>query len=392
MKRFRVNKLGKIKILYVITGLSIGGAEKALLALVSHLDREKYSVIVCSLKTGGAIGEEMHKQGIKVMTLARGEKLKISIGINFIPKILRLARIIEKEKPQIIHTFLFQANIATRFAAYIVRRKVVSRTPVVISSIRAYRQSMGFGEMWYNLFDRLTYRLTDKIISVSKGAKNYIVKQTGIDSRKIVVIHNGVDIDFYDPKIRGEKEKYNLSKNSMVIGAIGRLCIHKGYKYLLRAAVKVIERFPDARFWIIGEGYLRKRLERESSLLGISKNVTFWGCRRDIPEMLSLIDIFVLSSLSEGLSNTLLEAMAMQKPVIATDIPGNDEVVTGGVDGILVPPANRQKLAEAIISLIEDPDKAREIGEKARKKIIENFREKKMIQKTEAIYHEISFT
>jgi len=174
--------------------------------------------------------------------------------------------------------------------------------------------------------------------------------------------------------------------DSLVVGTVARLSRQKGIEYLLHAAKTVIKQFPDITFIIAGKGPLESQLKGLSIKLGISDKVKFLGFNDDIPKLLSVIDIFVLPSLWEGMPNVVLEAMAAGKPVIATDTGGSKDIIDSGINGVLVEPKNSEALAEAILALLGDPAQRKRLGESARDKVKERFPIDKMVSKTEQIY------
>ncbi|PIU84517.1 MAG: hypothetical protein COS67_12865, partial [Deltaproteobacteria bacterium CG06_land_8_20_14_3_00_44_19] len=225
-----------------------------------------------------------------------------------------------------------------------------------------------------------------------------------IDPEKVVTIYNGIEVDEYSPNVkevrspregqvaqRGRQEsdvrrEFGFSDKSPVIGAIGRLVWQKGFEYLIEAVPDVVEEYPEARFLIVGEGPLRKSLEALSEEFRIRDKVIFTGFRSDIKEILSAIDILVIPSLLEGFPMITLEAMAMAKPIIATNIDGITEQITDGINGILTPPKDSSAIAQAIITLINNRGKAKAMGLAARKKVEQEFSVDKMVAETEKVY------
>ncbi|RKY04929.1 hypothetical protein DRP77_02445, partial [Candidatus Poribacteria bacterium] len=205
-------------------------------------------------------------------------------------------------------------------------------------------------------------------------------------------VHNGIEIEAFNLDHRSIPPANidpRLNGSDLIVGSVGRLHPVKGYGYLLEAVPKVKAAVPRVKFVIAGEGVLRRELEEKAERLGIGGTVLFLGHRDDIPEVLSCFDIFVLPSLTEGISISILEAMAASKPVIATDVGGNPEVVEGGTTVGLVKPENPDELARAIIALAENPTMRDALGRAGRKRVMERFSMKAMVSKYEGLYDDL---
>jgi glycosyltransferase involved in cell wall biosynthesis len=204
---------------------------------------------------------------------------------------------------------------------------------------------------------------------------------------KIVTIHNGIDLSRFEGiSAESVREELGLSREITLIGSVGRLASQKGQTYLLRALPRVVQKHPQTHLVFIGEGPQEAELRGLAVELGVAGHCTFLGFRRNVPELLARLDIFVQPSPREGLSITLLEAMAAKRPVIATNITGNREVLDDGINGVLCQPMNSTALAKALIDLIENPKKARLLGERAREKVEQHFEEQMMLKQTLELY------
>jgi glycosyltransferase involved in cell wall biosynthesis len=210
-----------------------------------------------------------------------------------------------------------------------------------------------------------------------------------IDPSKTVVIYNGVDEERFSHfnNVSTARVELGIESNDPVLGSVSSLTPHKGHIYMFQAAPKILESFPSTKFLFVGDGNLREELEGQVKILNISSNVIFTGIRKNIPELLNLMDIFVLPSSSrEGLGISIIEAMAVEKPVVATNIGGIPEVVQDGKTGILVPPQNSEALAGAIIELLNDSGKAEKMGRMGRLRIKDAFTTQRMISEIENLY------
>ncbi len=363
-----------VKILYLITDLGIGGAEQLLLLTLKNLNRQKYIPTVCCFYRG-QLADEIEDLGIKVIDLKMGNKFNIL-------SLLRLYPLLKKGKFDIVHTHLFHANIVGRIMARL------CGVPVVISTLHyafSYNGNLGI------FLERLTARLADRIIVVSGAAKRFCIKEIGIPQDKIRLIYNGIDVDMGKSILTDKSAiRTQLSlNNDFILGCVGRFNEVKGHYYLIKAAAEVIKVYGKIKVLLIGSGPLGKYLRAVADKMGISGHIIFLDNRRDIPQVLDSLDLYILPSLQEGLSITLLEALAMGKPVIATAVGGNPEVIVDGQSGLLIPPKDYRALAEAIISLLNNREKAKDLGLRAMERVSEKFNIKNTVRETESLYETV---
>lgn len=231
------------------------------------------------------------------------------------------------------------------------------------------------------------------MVAVSKEVYQAEVQRSGIDPKKVTMIPSGVQVQrFIDPDPASTeqlREAWGIQPRTHLIGTVGRFVPPKGHTYLLDAIVRLQSQFPDVKTLVVGDGALLRPMEEKAQALGLSDAVVFTGIRRDVPEILALLDVFVLPSLWEGLPIALLEAMAAGLPVVATRVGGVPEVVEDGVTGLLVPPRDPDALAEAITRLLRDPDLRCKMGQAGRERVESEFSVEKMVRKTETLYEEV---
>lgn len=227
----------------------------------------------------------------------------------------------------------------------------------------------------YTLLDRFSLYLSDHIIAVSQKMYRQIVDLPGLSAKRITVIRNAVDCEsFYVPDQRDPcRLEFGLSPESQVIGYTGRMQKMKRLDLLLEGFSLVLTCHPQARLMIVGEGKLRPKLEAFAARLGISHCVIWTGFRQDIPRLLAAMDVYVQPSANEGLSKSMLEAMAAGKPVIATDVGGAPEVVMDGKTGVLIPPGSCSALRTAIADLLDDPERQSTLAQAARSYVVREF-------------------
>lgn len=367
----------KINILHIVEDLNIGGVEELVRIIVTGLDREKYNIHICCIEEGGQTAQELMAAGIKVDILG----LK---SYHNLFNILKLVKYIKERKIDIIHTHMYFASSFGRIAA------ILAKTPILIST--SYSNYFEYKRRNI-LMEYFLANFTDRIIAASNSIKEFTVKQQKISPDKFTVIYDCASSDKFSKNIDSIsiKKDLGIELDYSVVGCVARLDVVKGIAYLIQAASEVLRRIPKVKFLIVGDGLLRKELEELSINLGIKDKIIFAGSRRDIPEMLSVMDIFVLpSALREGCPLAILEAMAMSKPVIASRLGGIPEEVQDEKSGILVPPKDSLALAEAIQKLLSDKNLAKDMGKIGRKIFEDKFSKEIMLKKIESLYDELA--
>lgn len=366
--------MSKINVLQLMTDSKIGGAEKVVLWLAKGFDKEKFNVKVCCLAKRGPIFNEIEKEGIEIFSLGMGSKWDLF-------KAFGLIKILRRENIHILHSHLFHANLLGRIIGKF------AGVPIVISC----EHIMGM-ESWWRLFlNRITSPFVVRFIAVSFKVGEFLINSVNIKRSKVTVVQNGIELEGVCRPIDTEnkKKEIGISKDDLVIGTVARIHRQKGHVFLLQAAREIINNFPNVKFLIVGDGPLKKKMERIADDLGISKKIIFTGFCGDIPGIMSIFDVFALSSLWEGLPITILEAMAMRKPVVATNVSGNPEVVVDGETGVLVSPRDYQGLALALTRLLNDKDLRCRMGNAGYERVKELFGAKRMVADTEEIYREL---
>lgn len=378
----------RINLLHVIGSLQIGGAEKLLVSTMRKIDKKRFNPIVCCTGAGGELEQNMRECGIPVKVLCSNRPG--SGSFYDLIEIVRLAYFMRKNRIDIVHTHLFESNVIGRIAAKL------AKVPVTVSTIHNiyhWKKGKGFKNRIKALVDKITANyFTDMLIAVSDSVRKYHI-DLGFNAKKIVILRNMVDLNEFKPLHNFDpvkkRRELRLDINCPVILNVAVLSEQKGHKYLLKAAKSILTTVPNTQFLIVGDGPLKAQLMSIAKIAGVSDNVTFIGMRKDIPELLSTCDIFVMSSLWEGLPITLLEAMAMAKPIVATSVGGIPEVIENGKDGILVPPKDPEALADAIIYLLRNKEKAKEMGIAAMKKVEEQYSASVVVRKLEQLYEEL---
>lgn len=356
------------RVLHLITELSTGGAQRALARLLSHLDCQRFVASVACLYNGDeAVAREIRSMGIPVTDLGMTAKYRWDA-------FWRLYRLLQGERPTILHTWMFHPNIPGRVLGRL------AGVPIIINSERTMGQERG----WRYALNRLTHPLADRITCVSEQVADFVVQRIGVPREKTVVIPNGVESEEFDDLPTSEKARsaLNLPPDKALVGTVTRLNEVKRVDVLLEASAR-LERTHTV---IVGDGPERRGQEAMAHRLGLAARVHFVGQQLDVRPWLAALDVFALSSDWEGMSNALLEAMAAGLPVVATAVGGTPEVVVDGVTGILVPPRDPDALAEAILRLLRDPDLRRSMGQAARARIEQHFSIEETVRRTEELY------
>jgi len=354
----------KIKITHILAELGFGGAERLLLDIIRSTDRSCFDIEVVCVVTGGAFEKELEKIDVPVTIIGKNTKLGLDV-------FWKIRKHLLQTKPDIVHTHLFAGDFWGKIGAKLAGIKCI------ISTEHNVNISEGFMKDTIKTF---TNTFTKKIIAVSGAVKKYTIKKYKTSADKIDVIYNGIDLSRFHFKIP------DFDKEKIILGSVGRLTEQKGHRYLIDAFEKIIEKFPQAELWIVGEGELKEKLQTQIEKLKLAEHVKLLGTRRDIPEILTQFDVFVMPSLWEGLGITVIEAMVTGLPVIASGVDGLRELIEDGETGILVESKNAESLAEAIMKLLEDQSLAISLGKNAKQEIVENFDMTKMVKKYEEAY------
>jgi glycosyltransferase involved in cell wall biosynthesis len=295
--------------------------------------------------------------------------------------ILRLARFMRREKVEIVHNYLLRANVIGTIAA-----RLAGVRPVLCSK-RGCHERRGL-EL---IGARLSNSLATCVTANAEAVRDFVHVNEGCPKEKMVVIPTGVDTERFHPLAgTGFKERLGLDPSKPVVGTVTRMRVRKGVEEFLRAMASVLERRSDAQAVIVGDVSLDEDLQRLVDSTVLRDRLRLLGRRDDMPEVLSAVDVFVLSSHDEGMSAAILEAMAMQLPVIATDVGGTAEVVRRDKSGILVPPRDPEPLAQAVEQLLADRQRREAMGRLGRQIVEQGFSVRVMVRRIETLYLDLS--
>ncbi|OGW39036.1 MAG: hypothetical protein A2Y97_02365 [Nitrospirae bacterium RBG_13_39_12] len=373
-----------VKILFVIDGLQFGGGERVFAQIINGLDPIKYEIFLAS-RPNKHFYEAIPNKQVKYLPLDFSKRINPSL-------IFKLAKIIKKNEIQVVHgqgtRAEFYARIAKKFSG---RARYVSTIAMPVEGFDVSPSS----KMIYRFFDKLSEKYVDRFIVVSDVLKDMMIKKRGIDRDKVFRIYNGIEVDRYRTNADDHNRlrlELKIDKETILIGAVGRLVWQKGFEYLIQAIPNVLKAYTNVKFLIVGEGPLKDRLKAQGAGLKVNDHLIFTGFRNDIKEILSAVDILVIPSLLEGFPMITLEGMAMAKPIVATHIDGITEQITDGETGLLVPSHDADALAEMINCLINDRDLALRMRTKAREKVEKDFSVERMVAETEKVYQDLIAT
>ena len=389
----------KVKVLHVITRLDKGGAAENTLLTTLGLDKRRYdAVLIKGLSIESDMSAEERTsldEGLKQAELKGVKLITLPSLIRRINPILdlraffRLYRIFLHEKPAIIHTHTSKAGILGRWASFF------ARVPIVVHTPHGHIFYGYHGKVKTKVFifiEKLTAIITDRIIALTKREKEDHVRFNISKPHKFAVIHSGVNLEDFSKNFDNNEElkkKLGIPITDSIVGTVGRLVEIKGHRYLLDAACLVLNKIENVTFLLIGDGYLMTELINHAYALGIGNKVIFAGWRSDIPQLINTFDIFVLPSLNEGMGRVLVEAMAMGKPIVASDIGGIPDIVKDGANGILFPPRDVNAMAEAIIKLLSDRELRRKMGNEGKKQTSPAYGTSGMVEKIEGLYEDL---
>lgn len=359
---------GATRVMHLVHTYGVGGMEVGITKLVNALDGSRVCSSICSCCPGDSLKTRL-RPDVPLFELRRRSG-------NDPALVAQLYRLLKKERPHVLHTHrwatLCEGVIAARLAG----------VPFVVHGEHGTLETRR-----HNAFvQRAVWNRVDRLLSVSSRLAERMAREIRFPLEKITVIRNGVDIDRFRPRNQSAARlALGLPVDTLVIGCVGRLVTVKDYPTFLRALVLIRDRGIASEVVIAGTGPLRDELMSMAATLGLA-NVKFLGNRDDVDQVLAAFDVFVLSSSSEGLSNTIQEAMATGLPVVATRVGGADELVEQSQTGLLVAPGDSRALADAIALLAQDPARRRRMGEAGRRRAESLFGLDVMIREYESLY------
>lgn len=382
------------KILHIITRLDRGGsAENTVLTCLGL--REKYELVLVHGLSLESRMTDWEKQSVD----SRIEEARaLGVKVVAVPSLVRriaplqdlcalfsLLRLIIREKPDMVHTHTSKAGILGRWAAWL------ARVPIIVHTAHGHVFYGHFGPLasrFFVLLERLMASITDIMIALTQGERNDYIKYFVSSQNRTATIHSGVEIDDYlsaRVNIEEKKRALGICSGGLVVGTVGWLLPIKGPMRLLNAMESVWQDYPEATLVFVGKGDLETELRAKASHMGTADRVHFLGWRDDIPEIMKILDVFVLPSLNEGMGRVLVEAMAAGRPVVASRVGGIPDLVKHHENGFLVEPGDENGFSTAIKELMADRIMRNQMGEKGRI-MARDFDVKTMVGKIDALY------
>ena len=369
-----------LRLLQVVLSLTLGGTEKMVYDIVRHVDKSRIQPVICCLDEPGVLGDKLHKEGYPVYALNR----KPGFNWEIAGQILRL---VDKESIDIVNAQQYTPFVYAALAR--LHRMITGggRFPRIVFTEHGINYPYKRKIKRY-LLNPALFMLADEITTISKFTKSILVKYENYPASRMKVIYNGIAIDHFSKNIdvARKKESIGLQNDSKVIGIVARLDPVKNHPMLLSAFRAVLSLIHNAYLVVVGDGPENARLHSLAEEFNISKNTVFLGARTDISELIKTFDVFALPSLSEGMSITLIEAMAAGVPVVASSVGGNPEVVQDGLTGYLVPCTSEQELTLRLIECLENGELRTRMGTAAHERARNFFTIEKMVDAYTTLY------
>ncbi|HEU4407136.1 MAG TPA: glycosyltransferase [Polyangiaceae bacterium] len=371
--------MNRTRVCFVVNNLDVGGLEKVAINLVNRLDRQRFEPSLVCLLGQGKLFPDVLLPPDRVLVVDKGRRRP---PLDFDPTVLgAIAQFFRRTGADLVHAH----NVAPLVFGGLARRLAWSNAPLVYSEHNQIYSATPAQKRKFRVY----VRLADVVVAVSDDLRKTLARDYALRAR---VIYNGVDGQRFrhDPAARERlRREFGCHDGDFVVGTGVVLSEQKGVGFLLGAARRVLERAPEARFVIAGEGPARPELERRSLALGLGDRVRFLGYRRDIPEFLSALDLYALPSLWEGLPLALLEALAAGKPIVATRVGGNPEIIEDGVHGRLVPARDEVALADAILRVRADAALLAAAAERCRARFEQLFSVEAMVRAHQTLYADV---
>ncbi len=374
-----------LRILYLNHVTEISGAEMSLLALLRGLDKARYEP-VCVLPGPGPLSDRLREvsREVRYAPFVRFKRTRNPLLLfayaNLLPVTVKpLVRYLIKHEVHLIHS---NSTIAHLHGALAARQ-------MSLPCVWHMRDLVPLG--WWA---RIYAKWTNRIIAISEAVREHL-QRSGIPAEKIQVILNGVDLSAFAPRPSPLRKGLGFTDEHFVFGMVAQLVPWKGHEVFLRAAARIVSAMPNARFVIVGDDLFGDHPDYVQSLVGLTEllalddEVHFLGYRDDIVDVLASLDALVLPSLNEPFGRVLIEAMAMEKPVIATNVGGPPEIVDHEISGLLVPPADVDALADAMLRLARDQEWSRHLGKQGRARVARDFDIALTVQRTQKVYDEL---
>jgi len=368
---------GRPRVLILTVGFTVGGAEQLILTTAPRMQRDGFEITVACLKGWGLLGDELEARGVRAVALG-------ARGIWDLRAFGRLLSVLRRDRIQILRGHLFWANLVARIVGRI------ASVPVVVTT---HHDTFDEMPLHHRLAERITAPMSDVVTTCSEEVRRQAIELFGLRPGLVRTLRNAIEIPEAVPDTTARdrvRRELGASADDLLVGTLGRLVEPKKGLAIFLAAARLLSRdFPRIRFAIVGEGPARADLEERAAREGVSHCTLFPGLRRDVPEVMRALDLFVQPSLWEGFGITLLEAMAVGTPVVASRVGGIPEVIADGAEGLLVPPGDAPALASACAQVLRNRERAARMGKAGIERVGAEFGVERLVREIETMYREI---
>lgn len=381
------SKMTKFKVLHIHTLPVVSGSGINTYLTMRGVDRRTYeSELACA--PGGRLIDLVQKNSLKVTTFEH--MVQPLHPVKDMRTLLELVLFLKKNPYHLVHTHNSKGGFLGRLAAKL------AGVPAIVHTVHGFAfhdQEPPWRKSLFRNMERLAARWCDKMIFISRPLIEWALRERVVSGGKIVKIYSGIELDRFQPRSpearKRIREKWGLGRDGPVIGIVSKLWEGKGHEVLIEAVGLIKRELENVRLVIVGEGYLLDRLVQRVEAVNMRESVLFTGFQMDVQEILSTFDVAVLPSFFEGMGRVLLEAMAMEKPVVASRVGGIPDLVAHGVNGLLVQPGDVQGLACALKKILLDKGLAEKMGKEGRKRIRDQFSSDVMVRSIEEVYKEL---
>jgi len=375
-----------IRILHIHTLPIISGSGINTFLSMRGMDRRIYEAeLACA--PGGRLLDLVQSHNMSVRTF--NNLVQPLHPVKDLLALMNLTFFLKKNRYHIVHTHNSKAGFLGRLAAKF------AGVPVIVHTVHGFAfhdQEPIWRQNLFRNLERRASRWCDKMIFISQPLIDWALREGIVTEDKAVKIYSGIELDQFGPVTKDTKNKirskWRIGHEDVVIGVVSKLWEGKGHVILIKAFKELRKEIKDIRLVIVGEGYIYNELRNLVHMLGLDDSVLFTGFQMDVSEIIATFDVAVLPSFFEGMGRVLLEAMAMEKPVVASRVGGIPDLVEHGVNGFLVSPGDVLELSNTIKKIVRDKKLAHEMGKKGRKRITEQFNAEAMVQSIEKVYNE----
>jgi sugar transferase (PEP-CTERM/EpsH1 system associated) len=361
----------KYKVLHVVLSMETGGLENGIVNLINNADADRFIVDVLCLREKGTLADRIHNPNSQVIFDGNNDP-------SLLTAIKKVYKVCKEGQYHIVHSHGF----STMLASYLATR--LTKTPVMMNGEHG---TLYYSSLKQRALQRWLFKSMDTNLTVSSELKSKIQKEFRLSLDNIIPIINGVDSNTFRPELNSSiRNELSIPDQDIIIGSVGRLVSVKNYPSLINAFFHGLQKSSHTHLVFAGDGPERNTLEKLANDLNLRERVHFLGRRDDIPNVMNGFDLFVLPSFSEGLSNTLLEAMSCGVPVIASHVGGNPEIVKVNVSGLLYPSNDVEALSKILCRLCNSTSEIEKLSTLAREHIVKNYSLQSMVDNYESVY------